>query len=563
MGLNESKQSIKYIGWWQSGSSKTYIQEVTEKKGSDFKGIIIKYGYLESYQSRDKKKGWFRVNNPRNLYPLSGVNWEEGQINLNIEREISEMKKLKESDLGGNESTDLYGMKQLLQRSKGIKKVILNGKKEMSVDQFYRIFHDAWDKYGYRHPVSYRFDETDLLVSLKESRKLKEAFFPDPFVKIKKEDKGFVVYLQLEDEPEKNITNIPWETKEQAEHACMMKGYVIKGDEYELPDVPEPVKPTKKEKTKDTENPKEMDLGKEKTTKLESKSKTTKEIKLEKFKSLLKNLIREELIKENLDVNKIKRDFLVNVFPKLDSSFSNEVKFIKSGQTYVLEIPIQKITQQELSLIDSFFKKYKLTRDGRPQEESSHVGNRTNYSIIDFSSSTNESLKKKNPLREAEITNSDLEVKAKRYAELANKMKVLEAELKGMEKEYEQLDQEFRPLLETVGKTKDTFIRAGNLLIKIEREGYEKSSKSYKTGFDYLYNKVNGTMKTLAEEALKMTESVSYVKSKISVVQSEGILREYSWFSKIKNFLSSKIKKLFGLNKSANDALTELERNIK
>lgn len=167
-------------------------------------------------------------------------------------------------------------------------------------------------------------------------------------------------------------------------------------------------------------------------------------------------------------------------------------------------------------------------------------------------------IKKKVNLKE-ELTDSELEQKARRFAELAQKMKSLESELKQMELEYTNLDQELTPLVEQVGKTKDTFIRAGKILIKIEREGYEKKNKSYKTGFEYLYNKVNGTMKDLAEEALKLTETVSYVKSKISVVQGESNLKEENWFTKIKNFLGSKIKKIFGLNNQANQLLNQLE----
>ncbi len=147
-------------------------------------------------------------------------------------------------------------------------------------------------------------------------------------------------------------------------------------------------------------------------------------------------------------------------------------------------------------------------------------------------------------------------MKAREFLELAQTMKRLEAELKKVELRYTQLDQELTPLVEQVGKTKDTFIRAGKLLIKIEREGYDKKNKSYKTGFEYLYNKVNATMKDLADEALKMTETVSYVKSKISVVE------EASWLDKIKNFFTSKIKKLFGLNTQANKLLDQLESKV-
>lgn len=170
---------------------------------------------------------------------------------------------------------------------------------------------------------------------------------------------------------------------------------------------------------------------------------------------------------------------------------------------------------------------------------------------------------KKKDLTEADVTdNPELEKDARRYAEIANKLKLMQEEMKKLTDEYEELDQQFRPLLEQVGTTKDTFIRAGKLLIKIERAGYDKTSASYKTGFEYLYNKVNGTMKELADEALAMTKTVSYVKSKIAVVQGESVLREENWFNKIKNFITNGWKKLFGLNKEANNELTKLEKMI-
>jgi len=169
-------------------------------------------------------------------------------------------------------------------------------------------------------------------------------------------------------------------------------------------------------------------------------------------------------------------------------------------------------------------------------------------------------------LQELDVTDPELIKKAKRMAELANNMKVLLAQLKDYENEYTPLDDEFRQLVEAVGTTKDTFIRAGNLLITIERAGYDKSSKSYKTGFEYLYNKVNGVMKDLAEEALKLTEGVSYVKSKISVIvdkeTNESRLMENSMITKIKTWIVSKFKKLFNLNKTANAELDKLEKML-
>lgn len=316
--------------------------------------------------------------------------------------------------------------------------------KEISYDEYGSPTVNGRSILKIRIPKLYQTQENNM--KLKESTNL---FSKQTNVKIKQENKRWHIYLETVDGDE-CLTPVGYETKEQAEHAAMMKGYNFKGNSYsEDYEGLEVEKPTKRESTKGTDKPEEMKLSKE------------KEIKLE---SMIKRAIRE--------INK---------------------------------------------------KKVKLKE---------------------------------------ELSQSELEQKARRFAELAQKMKAMESELKQMEMEYTNLDQELTPLVEQVGKTKDTFIRAGKLLIKIERAGYEKKNASYKTGFEYLYNKVNATMKDLAEEALKMTQTVSYVKSKISVVQGESNLKEENWFQKIKNFLGSKIKKLFGLNNQANQLLTQLESKI-
>ena len=161
-------------------------------------------------------------------------------------------------------------------------------------------------------------------------------------------------------------------------------------------------------------------------------------------------------------------------------------------------------------------------------------------------------------LFEIDVTNNDdLTVKAKRYAELANRMKILEAELKTLEAEYVPLDDEFRTMVEAVGKTKDTFIKAGNILIKIERAAHDKSSPKYKTGFEWLHQRVNGVMKELADEALAMVSGTAKVKSKISVVTTENILNE-NMFTKIKTWFTGITNKIFNTNKKANSALDKL-----
>lgn len=169
-------------------------------------------------------------------------------------------------------------------------------------------------------------------------------------------------------------------------------------------------------------------------------------------------------------------------------------------------------------------------------------------------------------IKEADLTDRpELEKEARRYAELANKMKELEAQLEEMSAEYEGLDTKFRTELEAIGKAKDTFIRAGKILIKIERAQYKRDNKSYKTGWDYLYPRVQGSMKKIADEAMKMVETTSIVKSKIAVVNTENRLVENKFTDLIKKFggwLKSQTSKLLGLTSQANLELDKLEKLV-
>lgn len=318
-------------------------------------------------------------------------------------------------------------------------------------------------------------------------------------------------------ETKENLNRDGFESKEAAEHAALTKGYSFPGVEKFAGKEIEIPKLTKTEPIKH-DKPEEMKLSKE------------KELKMEILR-IAKRVIAEEIsdIKSNSNIiNQIAQ----NLWPN-NSFKGNQIK----------------------REVDDFIK------TNFPNKSYEYVFKELNRD--DPGHGFNENFSKKKDLTEADVTDKpELEAKARRYAELAQSMKKLEAELKEMETEFTKIDQEFRPLLESIGKTKDTFIRAGKLLIKIEREGYEKGSASYKTGFDYLYSKVNGTMKTLADEALSMTKTVSYVKSKIAVVDESVINEMPSWLMKIKNFLSNKLKKIFGLNKQANDSLSELEKSI-
>jgi len=88
------KETIQYIGWRQSGDKPTYIEKITEDRGDEFKGIIVKHGYVTKYGSGSQKKGWFRVNNSKNIYPKSGITWETGTVKLDIATTIGESSEM-------------------------------------------------------------------------------------------------------------------------------------------------------------------------------------------------------------------------------------------------------------------------------------------------------------------------------------------------------------------------------------------------------------------------------------------------------------------------------------
>lgn len=344
---------------------------------------------------------------------------------------------------------------------------------------------------------------------------IKELHNTDTEVKIKQVDGRWRI---CQTETDHYLDNNGYETKELAQHAALTKGYSYSGVEEELPDTVEVPKPTKREKTPGTDKPEELKLGKETEQKLES---------------IIRKVIKEETGKKYVQM---RNGDWMEFRKKGDNGLVGKVKMEDSEVG--LRLPNTGMIKLAAGVLKPFKNKIEL-----------------HTLVQNLSEST---LKKR--INEVDVTDTELEAKAREFAAIANKMKLLEEELKNLEGRYTELDNEFRPMLEQVGKTKGTFIRAGKLLIKIERAGYDRKSASYKTGFDYLYNKVNATMKDLAQEALKLTKTSSYVNSKLAVVE-EGRLNE-NWFSKIKLFLSNSIKKLFGINNRANKELDELESKI-
>lgn len=175
----------------------------------------------------------------------------------------------------------------------------------------------------------------------------------------------------------------------------------------------------------------------------------------------------------------------------------------------------------------------------------------------------------KKVLREMDVTGTDLEAEVEEYARISDQIDKLNAEIKKLEVRFKELDAKFVLMLETLekelGESKETFIRAKNILITIKRRGKQDAVKyQYKEAFDWLYERVSPQMKKLIRETMEAHKTVYSIKSSLGV-QREGKINE-SWISdlynKVKTFFVGIIAKLRNTNKSANQALDKLEQMV-
>lgn len=168
----------------------------------------------------------------------------------------------------------------------------------------------------------------------RNKNKLKEEVKPfqkSPIeVKIRKDGDRFHIFLQTID-GEQQLSIQGYETKEQAEHAAMMKGYKYDGNPYfEKHKGIEVPKATKSEPVKH-DKPKEMKLGKE------------KELKLENF---IRKVIRMELSKKKVQ---LKEEVEVN-----DTEIAEYAKLV--DQIDKMKAELSKLTKRFDELDDKFRK---------------------------------------------------------------------------------------------------------------------------------------------------------------------------------------------------------------
>lgn len=171
-------------------------------------------------------------------------------------------------------------------------------------------------------------------------------------------------------------------------------------------------------------------------------------------------------------------------------------------------------------------------------------------------------------LHELDISDPDIQAEIEEYANMAEEIDRLNEQIKRLEKRFKELDAKFVGMLEKLeeelNNSKETFIRAKNILITIKKRGGERTTYKYKEAFEWLYTRVSPQMKKLIDETMEAHKTISQVKSSLAV-QREGRITENwltSLYNKVKSFVVNIIGKLRKTNQSVNQSLDKLEGMI-
>lgn len=167
-------------------------------------------------------------------------------------------------------------------------------------------------------------------------------------------------------------------------------------------------------------------------------------------------------------------------------------------------------------------------------------------------------------LSELDVSDPELSKKIEEYARISDEMDRLSSQLSALKKKFAPLDSELTTLIESVDDIGDKSLRTKNLLITVKRKGYERTDYKYKESFEWLFERVNGKMKELVEEAKEASKTVTKISSTIAVQKIENVLREENLFTRLinrlKKFISDKVKKMFAKSKSLELDMNKLEK---
>jgi hypothetical protein len=366
-------------------------------------------------------------------------------------------------------------------------------------------------------------------------------------VKIKKEDGTYWFFLQLDNDREENITNVGFETIELARHAARMKGFNIVDDKDDKqddsfnkrPDSMTPPKPTKREKTPDTETPKEIDLGKEKTIKLEE---------------AIKRIIRKE-------ISRLKEDFADFDSDDVRSSVINYLYGCKYRGAKVDAINKNLQAQGsdlEGNLINATLEN--LQKDGQVVL----IGD-TAY-IREFAPKNESAQKKKRSLTETpkvtkKIQEALLELKGLQEQLAAAQAQMEEIKKKtnfdALQKRADQiLKEQLWDFLEELKKDETRILKLKDIVLKINRHQASPATYNYEQVLDKVMEWVNQDVKAKILAELKATEKFGKTKANVSFT-TEGI--GDIWDS-IKNILGRLIPALQSKGDKIDNAIADFEQ---
>ena len=150
------------------------------------------------------------------------------------------------------------------------------------------------------------------------------------------------------------------------------------------------------------------------------------------------------------------------------------------------------------------------------------------------------------------MESKDLDNQLNRFGELSDEIDKLNATIEKLKKEFKDIEEEIRPLIETAEGLASRHLETSKYIITIKKKGYTKTNPKYKDAFSLALSKVNNKTRTILNESLAASTTVSKVASKIGVQQKEGIVQEGLFNAigkKFKSVFNKLLRKLKGLDK--------------
>ena len=124
-------------------------------------------------------------------------------------------------------------------------------------------------------------------------------------------------------------------------------------------------------------------------------------------------------------------------------------------------------------------------------------------------------------LGEMRVTDEGLSRLIVDYSRLSDEIDRIKMELKEKEAKFKELEGQIRPVLEALDETEEKTLQVDDIIVTVKRKGYERTSVGYKELYEYLLERVNGSMRRIVEEARDANTKTVSVPSAIGVQKFE------------------------------------------